>query len=289
MKGYLTINVDKSKVMVFSKGRQTEYSFQNNNDIEVVKEFKYLGVLFSRSGSFYTTKKHIAHQAQKAMYNLIKRARTLDLLIDLQIELFEKMVKPILLYGCEIWGFGNLDVIERVFLKYLKMILGMKQSTPNFMVYGETGTYPVSIDICCRMIIFWTKVVSSNALRLSMVMYNIVYSNYKYLNGRQACFKWMENIRNSLNMCGCSGIWVLHSFPNVKWLTKAVQQNLTDNFITKWFSDVDTSSSSLNYRLFKTKFCLEKYLVTQKDSASDENQKSSSSYRKWEMESNSKR
>ena len=95
-----------------------------------------------------------------------------------------------------------------------------------------------------------------------MIMYNIVFSNYKYFNGRQACFKWMENIRNTLNMCGFSGIWVLHSFPNVKWLTKAVKQKLTDNFITTWFSDVDASSSSLNYRLFKTKFCLEKYLVT---------------------------
>ena len=53
----LTINVDKSKVMVFSKGRQTEYNFQiNNNDIEVDKEFKYLGVLFSRSDRFLPLK-----------------------------------------------------------------------------------------------------------------------------------------------------------------------------------------------------------------------------------------
>ena len=89
------------------------------------------------------------------MYNLIKSARTLDL--DLQIEFFEKIVKPILLYGCEIWGFGNLDVIERVFWKFLKMILGIKESTRNFMVYGETGTYPISIDIYCRMITFWAK------------------------------------------------------------------------------------------------------------------------------------
>ena len=63
-------------------------------------------------------------------------------------------------------------------------------------------------------------------------------------------------------MCGFSGLWDLHSFPNVKWLTGAVKQKLTDNFITKWSPDDDTSSSNLNYRLFKTKFCLEKYLVT---------------------------
>ena len=41
----LTINSDKSNVTIFSKGRQTEYSFQiNKYDIKVVKEFKYLGV-----------------------------------------------------------------------------------------------------------------------------------------------------------------------------------------------------------------------------------------------------
>ena len=154
-----------------------DYSFKiDDKDIEVVKEFKYLGVLFSRSGSFYAAKKNIANQAQKAMFNLIKRTRTLELPIDLQIELFDKMVKPVLLYGCEIWGFGNVEIIDRVFLKFLKMILGIKQSTPNFMVYGETGTYPISIDIHCRMISFWAKVISSNALRLYMIMYKCGFS-----------------------------------------------------------------------------------------------------------------
>ena len=49
------------------------------------------------------------------------------------------MVQPILLYGSEVWGFANLDVLERVVLEFLKIILNMKTSTPNFMVYGETG------------------------------------------------------------------------------------------------------------------------------------------------------
>ena len=112
------------------------------------------------------------------------------------------------------------------------------------------------------MISFWAKVISSNALRLSMIMYNIVYSNYNFSNRRHACFKLMDNIRNTLNMCGFSGIWDSHSFPTVKWLVKAVKQKLIDNFTTKWFSDVYTSSSSLNYRIFKTNFAFEKYLVS---------------------------
>ena len=53
------------------------------------------------------------------MYGLIRKSRSLMLPIDLHIELFEKMVQPILLYGSEVWGFGNLDVLERVVLKCL--------------------------------------------------------------------------------------------------------------------------------------------------------------------------
>ena len=55
------------------------------------------------------------------------------------LDLFDKMILPILLYGCEIWGFENLDNIEVFYRKFLKYILKVNQQTPNCMVYGETG------------------------------------------------------------------------------------------------------------------------------------------------------
>jgi hypothetical protein len=39
-----------------------------------------------------------------------------------------------LLYGCEIWGFGSNDVLEKVHLKFCKMILNLKTSTPNIVL-----------------------------------------------------------------------------------------------------------------------------------------------------------
>ena len=85
----------------------------------------------TKSGSYQTCKKHIDDQANTAMLSLSRKNRLLALPIEIQIELF-------LLYACEIWGFGNLD-IEIVQLKFLKMILNLKRSTPSFMVYGEAG------------------------------------------------------------------------------------------------------------------------------------------------------
>ena len=66
---------------------------------------------------------------------------------DLQLDLFNKMIKPILLYGSEIWGMGNCDVIERVQLKYLKDIFKLKKATPSHMIFGELWILPISTEI----------------------------------------------------------------------------------------------------------------------------------------------
>ena len=66
------------------------------------------------------------------MFCLLKKARSLLLPIDMQIEMFEKTVKPILLYGCEVIGTGNINILEQVQLNFLKYILNLKKSTPNY-------------------------------------------------------------------------------------------------------------------------------------------------------------
>jgi hypothetical protein len=70
----LNVNVEKTKVFVFSKGPKPKNIFYyNNNVVESVNEFKYLGIVFSRSGSSVKPKKYLAEQAQKAMYGVIRK------------------------------------------------------------------------------------------------------------------------------------------------------------------------------------------------------------------------
>ena len=76
------------------------------------------------------------------MFYLISKARRLDLPIDIQLQLFDSTVLPILLYGCEIWGYSNVPVLENLHLKFLKILLGVHSKTCNNMVYGELGRYP---------------------------------------------------------------------------------------------------------------------------------------------------
>ena len=85
----LTVNIAKTKIIIFNcRGRpkQTTKFTLRGSEIEITNEYKYLGIYFNQSGAFASAKKHVAEQANKA------------------VDLFEKTFKPILLYGCEIWG-----------------------------------------------------------------------------------------------------------------------------------------------------------------------------------------
>ena len=62
--------------MIFSNGSIPNYDFSIDGvSLEVVSEYKYLGVLFNGGGSFLAMKKHIAIQASKAVFSLLKKSQ----------------------------------------------------------------------------------------------------------------------------------------------------------------------------------------------------------------------
>ena len=76
------------------------------------------------------------------MFFVLKKASLHALDIDVCLRLYDSMVLPILLFGCEIWGHENLQVLERVQLKFFKYLLKLKSSTASAFVYGELGRFP---------------------------------------------------------------------------------------------------------------------------------------------------
>ena len=254
----LTVNTSKTKVMIFSKGRlpkNVRFHFKNE-EIEIVNEYKYLGIFLARSGSFLNAKKHIVNQANNALFSLQRKIRNLNLPIDMQIDLFNKMIKPILLYGCEIWGFGNLDIIERVQLKFYKQILYLKKSTPSFMVYGELGAYPLFIDIQSRIISFWCKVNNNLKNDTAKTIYDLIY----YLNEKEKLNSpWLNHIRKIINTNGFGNVWTSQNNVNSKWFINAFKQKLKDQYIQTWNALVNQSSSGKNYQIFKDTFTRNTY------------------------------
>jgi hypothetical protein len=111
-------------------------------------------VLFSYNGNITNAKNRLIVQSQKALYSVYYKIRNIKIPIDLQLKIFDALVAPTLLYGSEVLGFEKNDNIEKVHLQFLKKISRVRITTPNFLVYGELGRYPLIVNIKCRMLRF---------------------------------------------------------------------------------------------------------------------------------------
>ena len=110
----LSVNVDKTKVVIFSRGKISKHRnfFFGSLPLEVVEEYVYLGMCFNYNGTFTKAIDKQIKQATKAMYSLLTKSRRLCLPIDITCDLFDKTVLPVLTYSCETWGCGNLSPVE---------------------------------------------------------------------------------------------------------------------------------------------------------------------------------
>ena len=102
----------KPKIMVFNiMGRHHPLStLLGNQIINSCLEYDYLGITFTPSGSFKLATESLYKKARKAYYSFLNDINIQSgAQISTMKKLFHTLVKPILLYNCEVLGsFLNL-------------------------------------------------------------------------------------------------------------------------------------------------------------------------------------
>ena len=148
----LSINIKKTKSMIFNRGNNLIKTFFNvgGSPIENVKSFTYLGFTISaKNCSFQNTINALSIKANRAVFAIKNNMKLSQLPLKLAKKIFQSQIVPILLYGSEIWGpYMNFDYatwdknkIERVQTQFLKQILGCNYQTSNNMVRADTYQY----------------------------------------------------------------------------------------------------------------------------------------------------
>ena len=257
---HLTVNPDKTKIVVFSKGkiRRKPVFYYNDLPLEAVDDFSYLGVKFNFNGKFSKTKKFLTDQARKAMFSVMTKIKKMCLPIDIQLQLFDSMISPILLYGCEVWGCEDISIISQFQMKFYKYILNLKMSTPSVMVMGELGTCPIENNIYCRMLNFWAKLVSGNPNKICCILYRTMYTLHEK---NIICNPWIAKVKTLLDNLGCSEYWHTQTVPNCNVFKCKVKTILKDQYLQSWNSNVFQSSKCINYRMYKSDYKLEPYML----------------------------
>ena len=129
----MTINVSKTKYMICSRGKIRKQStlYINRTAIERVDTFCHLGVVVKYNNTFQAAMKNNVDKAKKALFKLDDLMSKIDLEIDTKLHLFDVMIKPILRYGCEVWGHEDIEQIEVFHRNFLRRLLRIRKSAPK--------------------------------------------------------------------------------------------------------------------------------------------------------------
>lgn len=215
----LTVNTEKTKVMIFSKsGKLTVDNFLlNNTRLDIVKTYTYLGIDVHATGSFSNAMQTLCKKAQKALFKLKSciYQGSLDPCIyqanlapNISLYLFDAMIRPIYTYGSDIWGafinntrekfninsnkymLFDKHCTEQLEIKFMKGILGVHKKSSNAACRGELGRYPSIIYIMKQMLNNWIRIAKYNTESL---LYDTYMCNHQLLGENKSC--WLSSIK----------------------------------------------------------------------------------------------
>ena len=258
----LAVNEDKTKIICFTKKKRDEAIFTyNNQQLENVNEFVYLGVTLTKTGISKKSVEARVLPTHRAIFSTLSMCRASDLPIDLTLEMFHKIIAPCTLYGAELYGFLNCSILETLQLKYLKYSLKLKKSTSTLLLLGETGFLPLEYYIKIKMINFWITLISGQRDKISFKIYILCLTLF---NEGKLNFEWLEYIKSIIIECGLSYVFTRQLEFDLKWLKNTflnqIKVALKSLILQKWGNEVENASKCFYYRHFHSKPTLQKYL-----------------------------
>lgn len=210
----MMVNREKTEVVIFRRSREcpalsTPFSF-NGVQLKLVDEYRYLGFIFH---AWKSPTEHgleiLIKSANRAAHFLQSRCRALHITdVPTIFSMFDMYVRPILLYGCEMWlpylftrganGMLKYDLlsssIEKVHTRFLRDLFHLPPDTPLAPMLWELGRLPVLVSAQKQVARFMWKLAVDNGARKR------VYS-FHYLKSRENGVKrtWTALIKDCLS------------------------------------------------------------------------------------------
>ena len=244
----------------------------NGEIIEQVTQYMYLGMLFDCSGNMKAAPNNMKLRALKAIFKLRNSLKSCNIKPVLSMKLFDQLIKPICLYGSEIWGnlhrkiskddkqifklFDELPV-EKIHIRYCKYTLGVHSKAVNAAVQGGLGRYPIYIDLILGMYKFLIHIRDNEPdNEIIEAAYRECTSLHKA--GKKSCLACMHNLNKMMGMPNANDIGKVH--------LATLRVKLKQKFINEWRERVygrgkNQGEGKLStYRVLKSAFQYEGYL-----------------------------
>ena len=258
----LKVNMSKTKAIIFNKsGRLMSQKLDfGQTTVECVKSYKYLGIDFDNRGSFTSAVENLRIKAMKACFKLKTIIGSNNLSPKVALGLFNTLVKPIALYGCEVWGpslcansiaktlshFESLPT-EKVQLSFARFILGVNRHTTTAAVRGELGLFPIALSAMKCLSSYKGHIMQAeDDTLLASARNSLSISNVQSTNQSN----WWAPVERHFSEMGDQG--------ENSNLFLSYYEN---EYRLKWQTAMQTNEGKLrSYALFKHNFAYENYL-----------------------------
>ena len=260
----VSVNVSKTSCISFNKsGQLINNAFHYNNYILEDKiKIKYLGFYICANGSIRQGLEDLSDRAQNAFFKLkscLNSAFRQNIRVTLQ--LFDSIIKPILLYASDFWGMHKINSVlqnpcEIAHTNMCKQLLGVAQNTAAAGVLIELGRVPISLQGKRLCLDNWLRILgegkSNKLLELSC------------RNAMKENLIWAQGVLENLDYAGMEIIAKNASLHKSKSkITNIFTSFMQNKFIADTRNNMSLRSSKLNYlNSAKTDNKTSEYLMT---------------------------
>lgn len=134
----MSINIEKTKTMIITKENKKVVIKVEDNIIDQVENYKYLGTIIQNTGS-YEEEINARLQATSKVYHAINKTIINNKQLDknTKMTVFKTVYQPILIHGSETWilNKSQKSKIQAMEMKYLRRVKGI---TKKYKIRSET-------------------------------------------------------------------------------------------------------------------------------------------------------
>ena len=261
----MQVNTEKTQIVHFRPPSfdRTEYCFKYGAQvINVVLQYKYLGLILSEHLDYQITATMVAKSASRALGLLFAKFKASGgMPYQVYTKLYDTLVQPIISYGAGIWGNREFSSINSVQHKACRFFLGVGKYTPNAATEGDMGWHFPQQRIGLAVTRLWCRLMNMDPSRIN----KRVFLWSKRGNTRNWAYK-TETFFNKLNMEHLlSNQWTT----NIKSVIDDMNMVLFEHYEVEWAKSLNREEAIRGngrnklrtYRLLKNEYSSDAYVT----------------------------
>ena len=186
----LQVNLEKTEIVVYRKaGSKLTQGLQwlyDGKQVQVSDSFRYLGVWLHSTKGLSVAGDALKAAGQRAMWAMLGKFKHMESRnLYIKTHMFDTLVKPVLSYGCAVWGpdalqhldtaSGMLDnSLQEVQTLFMRQLGKFRKRINRQIVLKELCWAPLSAHWCKMVVCYWNQMAKASTGLMRAVFHDSV-------------------------------------------------------------------------------------------------------------------